>query len=88
MKIEYPKWIYHDTLPALIVKDREAHLVKQKEGYHEHDGKLIEDDAIERIAEEMKEEIKNEDKPAEPEITFTKSESHEKRKAGRPKRVK
>ncbi len=51
-KIEYPKMLYHDTLltdkgqPYLVVQDREEHLIKQRLGYHEHDGKLIEDDSI------------------------------------------
>lgn len=40
-KIEYPKMIYNKKGEHIVVKDREEHLVKQKEGFREHDGKTI-----------------------------------------------
>jgi len=80
MYIPYPKWLYHDHLPDLIVKDRQEHLVKQAEGYHQHDGTLIGDvkpivPVKEQAVEEKEEEV--------PEIVFP---EYKPKKAGRPKK--
>lgn len=69
-KIEYPKMIYkgEGTADYIIVKDKEEHLIKQREGYHQHDGTLIEDsespneDVKEEEAENMPEETEDETK--------------------------
>ena len=82
-KIEYPKWIYHETLPALIVKSREEHLVKQREGYFERIGKeikFIED------AQKIKDAIKpQEEKTEEEKVDAIFNET---KKRGRPPKGK
>ena len=58
VKIEYPKWLYHETLEALIVQNREEHLLKQREGYFERIGKEIKflDDESQKLKEKTEEE--------------------------------
>ncbi len=60
MYIPYPKMLYHDSKPHIIVKNIEEHLIKQEEeGYHTHDGKLISKKELKE--ETKKEEIKKEE---------------------------
>lgn len=72
-KTEYPKMLYvgKDKDNYIVVKDRQEHLEKQQEGYHEHDGSLIEEPAVQKAKIELVPEIEKQPDPPEIKAEFS-----------------